>query len=407
MGDGKKDINYANKDEVKAAVGFDLKQSGFSRHEFGGNNLNQAADMFLGALLLGIIKVTDKKVALRGNSCVMSGHAFLVFVINDNIEASFSPDSQGRVSNLNIVGVPEKFRKTKDFQALINDPQAALIKGLNKNWELGGSNEIQTVEVRIEAGKISIVMLTEKGLQAEKMKDQRGAADEKARAGTERLRKEDEAREAAKYNGPDADMLGRKLEWVDEEKTEKRRLKMPVSRKNQDSYSYVFENFEAFKTAIIAATEADRQDNPQKERHVLVQINYGSSKDTVWIEQGILTELEKDPEMSLDDLLMVIVKAQIKPEAEKSEIETAWRDLTGPFNEMNWPCMRSEAAAAKILAEREVEKSEEKPEETLTFEAVEGEENRYRLSKAVQVGDYASFGEFQEAVRQANQSLEN
>ena len=32
-------------------------------------------------------------------------------------------------------------------------------------------------------------MLTEKGLQAEKMKDQRGAADEKARAGTERLRK--------------------------------------------------------------------------------------------------------------------------------------------------------------------------------------------------------------------------
>lgn len=163
MGDGKKDINYANKDEVKAAVGFDLKQSGFSRHEFGGNNLNQAADMFLGALLLGIIKVTDKKVALRGNSCVMSGHAFLVFVINDNIEASFSPDSQGRVSNLNIVGVPEKFRKTKDFQALINDPQAALIKGLNKNWELGGSNEIQTVEVRIEAGKISIVMLTEKG----------------------------------------------------------------------------------------------------------------------------------------------------------------------------------------------------------------------------------------------------
>ena len=33
--------------------------------------------------------------------------------------------------------------------------------------------------------------------------------------------------------------------------------------------------------------------------------------------------------MSLDDLLMVIVKAQIKPEAEKSEIETAWRDLIG------------------------------------------------------------------------------
>ena len=56
------------------------------------------------------------------------------------------------------------------------------------------------------------------------------------------------------------------MEWVDEEKTEKRRLKMPVSRKNQDSYSYVFENFEAFKTAIIAATEADRQDNPQKEK---------------------------------------------------------------------------------------------------------------------------------------------
>ena len=43
------------------------------------------------------------------------------------------------------------------------------------------------------------------------MKDQRGAADEKARAGTERLRKEDEAREAAKYNGPDADMLGKKV----------------------------------------------------------------------------------------------------------------------------------------------------------------------------------------------------
>ena len=33
--------------------------------------------------------------------------------------------------------------------------------------------------------------------------------------------------------------------------------------------------------------------------------------------------------MSLDDLLMVIVKAQIKPEAEKSEIETAWERSYG------------------------------------------------------------------------------
>ena len=170
-GDRSKDINYANKEESRRSVQFDLAgQSGASRHEFGGNKVNQAGEMIMG-ILTPDAEVTGLSVELGGVHCNILAHAkqgsFLT-AIDADLKLDFDTNDVGEMSNLELAanGKGEKLIKV-GFGTIKNKPNEALVKALNKNLKLEGDGQVKIVRVKVENGRIRIEMLTEKGIQAE------------------------------------------------------------------------------------------------------------------------------------------------------------------------------------------------------------------------------------------------